>query len=150
MKTVNRLPNLSCLMGPQCPTYYSERFERFCCFRSWVFPRLWLSRKMSIRTKSFGASTTVLMGRDLESTSFWSLEMMNTEVKKRYRCLAKFWQFVTGWVGGFGQRVLGDTWIRHHGNHGNESTRGIVNEEFAEHPILAGRLGTDWYAVVLA
>ncbi|MBI4657897.1 MAG: ThuA domain-containing protein [Verrucomicrobia bacterium] len=42
------------------------------------------------------------------------------------------------WQGGFGQQVLGDTWINHHGNHGKESTRGIINEAMKNHPILKG------------
>lgn len=42
------------------------------------------------------------------------------------------------WPGGFGQQVLGETWINHHGVHGKESTRGIINEEFKTHPILRG------------
>ena len=42
------------------------------------------------------------------------------------------------WPGGFGQQVLGDTWISHHGHHKHESTRGVVNEEFADCPILNG------------
>ncbi|NIL96606.1 MAG: hypothetical protein GTO53_04215 [Planctomycetales bacterium] len=40
--------------------------------------------------------------------------------------------------GGFGQAVLGDTWVSHHGHHGHESTRGVINQETAEHPILRG------------
>ncbi|MFV2065462.1 MAG: ThuA domain-containing protein [Pirellulales bacterium] len=42
------------------------------------------------------------------------------------------------WPGGFGQQVLGDTWISHHGHHGHESTRGVINQQYAEHPILRG------------
>jgi type 1 glutamine amidotransferase len=42
------------------------------------------------------------------------------------------------WPGGFGQQVLGDTWVSHHGNHGKESTRGIINEQFKDHPVLRG------------
>ena len=42
------------------------------------------------------------------------------------------------WTGGFGQQVLGDTWINHHGHHGRESTRGILNPKFKMHPILTG------------
>ncbi|MCY3933989.1 MAG: ThuA domain-containing protein [Acidobacteria bacterium] len=42
------------------------------------------------------------------------------------------------WPGGFGQQVLGDTWINHHGRHGQESTRGVVAPGAAEHPILRG------------
>ena len=41
-------------------------------------------------------------------------------------------------VGGWGQAVLGETWISHHGEHGRESTRGIVNPEFAAHPVVRG------------
>jgi hypothetical protein len=41
-------------------------------------------------------------------------------------------------AGGFGQLVLGDTWVSHHGQHGRESTRGVVNEKHADHPILQG------------
>ena len=42
------------------------------------------------------------------------------------------------WPGGFGQQVLGETWVNHHGKHGFESTRGVINEAFKEHPILRG------------
>ena len=42
------------------------------------------------------------------------------------------------WKGGFGQEVLGDTWISHHGHHKHESTRGIINPKFKDHPILRG------------
>lgn len=42
------------------------------------------------------------------------------------------------WPGGFGQQVLGDTWINHHGNHGKESTRGVINEAMKDHPVLKG------------
>jgi len=42
------------------------------------------------------------------------------------------------WPGGFGQQVLGDTWVNHHGSHGKESTRGVINEPMKGHPILKG------------
>jgi type 1 glutamine amidotransferase len=42
------------------------------------------------------------------------------------------------WPGGFGQQVLGETWAGHYGRHGKESTRGVVNERFKDHPILRG------------
>lgn len=42
------------------------------------------------------------------------------------------------WPGGFGQQVLGETWVNHHGKHGSESTRGVINSEFKDHPILRG------------
>ena len=42
------------------------------------------------------------------------------------------------WPGGFGQQVLGETWVNHHGHHGFESTRGLINEQFKDSPILRG------------
>jgi hypothetical protein len=39
---------------------------------------------------------------------------------------------------GFGQQVLGSTWIAHHGAHGKESSRGIPVEAMRSHPILRG------------
>ncbi len=42
------------------------------------------------------------------------------------------------WPGGFGGQVLGETWVSHHGDHGRESTRGVINEAMKEHPILKG------------
>jgi type 1 glutamine amidotransferase len=40
--------------------------------------------------------------------------------------------------GGFGRFVLGETWVSHHGNHGKESTRGILAPGAEKHPILRG------------
>lgn len=48
-----------------------------------------------------------------------------------------------GWAGGFGRRILGETWIDHHGVHGEESTRGLVNGLWAAHPVLEG-VGDIW------
>ncbi len=42
------------------------------------------------------------------------------------------------WPGGFGQQVLGDTWVNHHGNHGSESTRGVINTSCKDSPIVRG------------
>jgi type 1 glutamine amidotransferase len=42
------------------------------------------------------------------------------------------------WDGGFGRQVLGETWISHHGNHGKESTRGVIAPGMESHPILRG------------
>lgn len=39
---------------------------------------------------------------------------------------------------GFGRHVLGETWIAHHGDHGKESTRGLVAPGAGGHPILRG------------
>lgn len=55
-------------------------------------------------------------------------------------------------AGGWGRAVLGETWISHHGDHGKESTRGVINPSFASHPILKGCQDiwgpTDVYSVV--
>ena len=40
--------------------------------------------------------------------------------------------------GGFGQLVFGDTWVSHHGSHGSQSTRGMIEDRFASHPIVRG------------
>jgi len=45
---------------------------------------------------------------------------------------------IKGWEGGYGKQVLGETWIDHHGVHGKEGTRGLVNGLFKDHPILRG------------
>ena len=45
---------------------------------------------------------------------------------------------VAGWEGGFGKKILGETWVAHHGNHGKEGTRGLNNGLFDGHPILKG------------
>ncbi|MFO0792257.1 MAG: ThuA domain-containing protein [Pirellulales bacterium] len=42
------------------------------------------------------------------------------------------------WHGGFGRLVLGETWVNHHGEHKQESTRGIIAPNAANHPILRG------------
>jgi len=44
----------------------------------------------------------------------------------------------TEWPGGFGKEVFGETWYTHHGKHKFESTRGIVEQTNADHPILNG------------
>jgi len=55
------------------------------------------------------------------------------------------------WPGGFGRQVLGETWVAHHGEHGRESTRGLVDGRHADHPVLRGVRTvwgpTDVYAV---
>jgi len=42
------------------------------------------------------------------------------------------------WNGGFGRRILGETWVAHHGVHGSESTRGIVAPDARARPITRG------------
>jgi hypothetical protein len=56
------------------------------------------------------------------------------------------WNSTTpGWEGGFGRRVLGETWIAHHGHHGKQSTKAIVVPAEAGNPILQGiQSGAIW------
>ncbi len=42
------------------------------------------------------------------------------------------------WPGGFGRQVLGETWVAHHGHHGQQSTRGIIAPGQQDKPILRG------------
>ncbi|HEY1379050.1 MAG TPA: ThuA domain-containing protein [Gemmataceae bacterium] len=42
------------------------------------------------------------------------------------------------WDGGFGRQVLGETWVSHHGQHGKQSTRGVIAKGQEGHPILRG------------
>lgn len=42
------------------------------------------------------------------------------------------------WNGGFGRLVLGEKWYTHHGHHKQQSTRGLVAPDAAEHPIARG------------
>jgi hypothetical protein len=37
--------------------------------------------------------------------------------------------------------VLGETWIAHHGQHGKQSTRGVIAVEQKDHPIVRGLRG---------
>ena len=40
--------------------------------------------------------------------------------------------------GDFGLKVLGETWVSHHGNHKQQGARGVIEAAHAEHPILRG------------
>jgi len=51
---------------------------------------------------------------------------------------AKFDWRSKDWPGGFGQQVLGETWVNHWGNHGHESTRGVILPAQKTNPILHG------------
>jgi hypothetical protein len=57
---------------------------------------------------------------------------------KRHKKYARYSHDSKEWDGGFGRQVLGETWISHHGHHGQESTRGIIAPGETGHPILRG------------
>jgi len=49
------------------------------------------------------------------------------------------WQHKGGvWTGGFGGAVVGETWTYHHGDHGKEATRGVIDGRNRQNPILRG------------
>ena len=53
--------------------------------------------------------------------------------------LYKSWDFQNkDWVGGFGQQILGDTWIAHYGKFQKEATMAYVNKSQRETPVLRG------------
>jgi hypothetical protein len=52
----------------------------------------------------------------------------------KYSCNSK----EPGWEQGFGRQILGETWINHHGQHGAESTRGVVAKGMEQNPIVRG------------
>jgi len=82
-------------------------------------------------------------------TATHAFQLVSSPTYSRYDWRSKEWE------GGFGRQVLGETWIRHHGRHGKQSTGGVLVRERADHPILRGiRDGdiwgpTDVYAVRL-
>ena len=45
-----------------------------------------------------------------------------------------------GWQEGFGKKILGETWVSHHGDHGKEGTRALIDgrQQNAKHPVLNG------------
>jgi len=47
---------------------------------------------------------------------------------------------IPGWEGGFGQQIVGETWVAHHGIHKSEGTRALIDgvDRDADHPILRG------------
>ncbi len=56
------------------------------------------------------------------------------------------WNSTTpGWEGGFGRKVLGETWVAHHGEHGKQSTRALFAPGAEGNPILKGiKSGEIW------
>lgn len=49
------------------------------------------------------------------------------------------------WIDGFGRLILGEKWDSHHGHHKHQSTRGVIAEGTAAHPIANGiESGSIW------
>jgi len=45
---------------------------------------------------------------------------------------------IAGFEGGFGRKVLGETWVAHHGQHGQQSTRALFASGEEQNPLLRG------------
>ena len=61
------------------------------------------------------------------------------DIQDKSSPFAKFhWKSTEGWIGGFGQHVLGETWVSHHGVHKKEATRGVIEASAKDHPVLRG------------
>ena len=73
-------------------------------------------------------------------TATHAFDLKNSKTYQRYSWNSREWD------GGFGRQVLGETWIDHHGDHGKQSTRGIVVREQKDHPILRGLHSGDIWA----
>jgi type 1 glutamine amidotransferase len=72
-------------------------------------------------------------------TATHAFDLKSSPTYARYSWNSKVWD------GGFGRQVLGETWIDHHGEHGTQSTRGILARGAENHPILRGiRDGDIW------
>jgi hypothetical protein len=57
---------------------------------------------------------------------------------KKHKTFARYdWQSKE-WDGGFGRHVLGETWINHHGQHGKQSTLGVIVPAMKDQPIFRG------------
>jgi hypothetical protein len=82
-------------------------------------------------------------------TATHAFALKSSQTYQRYSWNSKEWD------GGFGRRVLGETWINHHGRHAVESTRAMIAPGQRNHPILRGIAGgeiwvpTDVYEVRL-
>jgi hypothetical protein len=57
---------------------------------------------------------------------------------KTSKTYARYTWNTRDWPGGFGKQVLGETWVSHHGQHGKQSTRGLIVPGQEGHPVVRG------------
>ncbi len=50
----------------------------------------------------------------------------------------KYGRGTSDFKGGYGRQVLGETWVAHYGDHGDESSRGVIAEGMKNNPIVNG------------
>jgi type 1 glutamine amidotransferase len=71
--------------------------------------------------------------------------------KNKDSMYAKYGSGTEDYEGGYGRQVLGEKWVAHHGEHGSESTRGVIAKDMKDNPIVNGCEDiwgpTDVYAV---
>jgi hypothetical protein len=58
--------------------------------------------------------------------------------KNKDSVYAKYGNGAEGYEGGYGRQVLGEKWVAHYGNHGSESTRGVIAKGMEDNPIVNG------------
>ncbi len=71
-------------------------------------------------------------------TSTHAFKFKDVDVKTSYAHYGNYAEVKNAWNGGFGRLVMGEHWIAHHGDHGSQSTHGLIAPEAANHPILNG------------
>lgn len=67
-----------------------------------------------------------------------STHAFNTDKKSPFAKYAYNASKDSGWAGGFGKEVLGETWVSHWGSHKHEATKGIIAEAAKSDPLLQG------------
>ena len=88
-------------------------------------------------------------------TSTHAFKFSDSDSISRFKNYGNYNESANDWNGGFGEYILGEKWIAHHGNHKHQSTRGIFAPGAEGTPILNGIANgdvwgpTDVYAVRL-
>ncbi len=71
-------------------------------------------------------------------TSTHAFMFEEADFESSFAHYGSFYEEENEWKGGFGRLVLGEKWISHHGEHGDQSTKGFVAPDAEGHPILTG------------
>lgn len=80
-------------------------------------------------------------------TSTHAFRFNNAPFESSYLYYGNYFEGDDEWRDGFGRLVLGEHWISHHGEHADQSTRGIAATGAEDHPILKGiEEGSVWGA----
>lgn len=71
-------------------------------------------------------------------TSTHGFEFEEVDFKSNYIHYSNSNEEDGDWKDGFGRLVMGEKWIAHHGEHGDQSTKGMAAPDAKSHPILNG------------